>query len=381
MKKPHLAIVRDDQLPARLIQPAPGFEKKELATWHLELARVCGFSCTYCSSPTTTVARVNLTRFMALGVAQVGAPLKPSTSPEITIVFDDAAYLAKLEAELRRLGRGFGAGETLVLSMLTDAFAPLHVRSGLVRRVVELLLRWTSFRIRILTKSGVVGSGDWLDLFATYPDRFVVGLSIGTDDDAWAERVEQGTAPPSVRLAALRRLQDAGADTFGMACPVFPNMLDGDHLERLLDRMQPLRTSRFWFEPYNARANARAVRDGYLAGNPWRKWFEEVFALEGQKRCRTDLWSAYALELYVRVVEKARREGWADRLRYLLYEHQITAADAHVFSTYGLQGVLLQGEQDEEGFSKHPVFAATQRVIRGVPPPTPGPLFDRGRSA
>jgi len=92
------------------------------------------------------------------------------------------------------------------------------------------VLERTSFRIRILTKNAIVSSERWINFFRQAKDRFVVGLSIGTVDDAWAKRVEIGTSRPSARLQALRNLQEAGIPTYGMLCPVFPDVLEGDAL-------------------------------------------------------------------------------------------------------------------------------------------------------
>jgi hypothetical protein len=71
--------------------------------------------------------------------------------------------------------------------------------------------------------------------------------------------------------------------------------------------------------------------------------------------------------LYVRLRDKARREGWlrklryllyVRKLRYLLYEGGITENDAKIFR--GLKGVLLQGKPADDGKSHNPYMAALQ---------------------
>jgi len=74
----------------------------------------------------------------------------------------------------------------------------------------------------------------------------------------------------------------------------------------------------------------------------------------------TDLWSRYATDLYTRIHAKAERERWAYKLRYLLYEKNITPADAPAFCT--LSGVLLQSKTGDDGSSKNPKFAGFQAV-------------------
>ena len=39
-------------------------------------------------------------------------------------------------------------------------------------------------------------------------------------------------------------------------------------------------------------------------------------------------WSSYATELYLRLRDRAQKDGWLAKLRYLLYEDGITESDA-----------------------------------------------------
>lgn len=242
-------------------------------------------------------------------------------------------------------GVGWGAGKTLVVSQLTDAFSPLTVADGTTEKALLLVLQHTSFRIRVLTKGAVVGSEKWVELFKAYPGRFVVGLSTGTLDDEWARRIEVGTSSPSARLRATRALQDAGVPTFGMLCPVFPDMLTGDGLERLVDAIRPDRCEHVWAEPFNDRANWRAVRAGYAEGSPGWRFLTDVY-----ERGMRDRWSGYATELYQRLITMARAQGWAHKFRYLLYEGDIH--EDHAGALKGLEGVLLQSKPAMVGEGK-----------------------------
>ena len=73
---------------------------------------------------------------------------------------------------------------------------------------------------------------------------------------------------------------------------------------------------------------------------------------------RKDLWSEYATELYVRLRDKAKREGWIGKLRYLLYEGGITERDAPQLA--GLEGVLLQSKPGEDEKSQNLHIARLQ---------------------
>ena len=230
------------------------------------------------------------------------------------------------------------------------------VTSGTTERALRLVVDNTSFRTRVLTKNAVVGSERWVRFFGDHPGRFVVGLSTGTTDDGWASRVEVGTSAPTGRLRALRNLQEAGVPTYGMLCPVFPDMMAADGVERLVERIRPDLVEHVWAEPFNDRGNWRSVRDGYEVGAPGRAWMEAAF--DGP-RVKTDVaWSRHATELYLRLRRVAERDGWLPKLRYLLYEGRIVQRDAQAFT--GLYGVLLQGKPTSEGKSANPWIAAAQ---------------------
>lgn len=338
------------------IKPSPGFAKKELATWKLDLVALCGFGCRYCSSSTGNYLRINREKFADATEAQLGRRLYPATSPELAMVWPDV--IARLDEQLDRVGPGFGAGETLVFSMLTDAFSGPPLRSHVTEEALQRLIERTSFRVRVLTKNSVVGlSRMWVEYFHANLDRVVVGLSTGTLDDEWARRVEVGCPPPSARTKATRYLQALGVPTFGMLCPIFPDAMtgDGDGVADLVEAIRPNDCETVWAEPYNDRANWRAVQAGYDQGSPGWEWFENVYGENGSRAA----WSRYATELYLILRDLAEHGGWLHKLRYLLYEDGVTNSDAEEFGD--LRGVLLQSPTDAAtGRSMHPVFARLQ---------------------
>ncbi len=338
------------------IQPADGFVKKELASHKLDLLALCEFKCAYCSSNCGLFWSFRKRGFREAAERQLGRPLKEGEDLKLTFQCPD--ILDNLGRQLDRHRATWGLGKTLVFSMLTDAFSPTLVKTGVTREVLELLLEKAAFRIRVLTKNAIVGSRDWIRFFLHHPDRFVVGLSIGTDDNAWAKRVERGTSTPSARLRALHRLQDAGVPTFGMLCPVFPGLLDDGRLEALVDRHRPELLEHIWAEPYNDRENWEIVRDSHPAGSLERQWFDTVFA-DGDMA----VWSTYATDLYLRLLAKADTGSWTDKLRYLLYETDITANAAARLA--GLEGVLLQSKPDSDGRSQNPHVAVLQTPRAG----------------
>lgn len=339
------------------ITRTPGFAKKLLAEYKLDLMALCGFGCTYCSSNDGNYLRINREPFANLTEAQLGERLYPGSSPELTMRWPDV--VEKLERQLAGKPTAWGAGKTLVVSQLTDAFSPLVMADGTTDEALRLVLDRTKFRIRLLTKSALVAADKRIEFYVRHPGRFTVGLSVGTLDDDWARRIEIGTSSPTARLKAHRALQDAGVPTYGMLCPIFPDALDAG-VRGLVDAIRPELCEDVWAEPYNDRNNWKAVRAGYAECSTGWAWLTEVYG-EG----RRDQWSNYASRLYDSLWAISVNDRWTPRLHYLLYEGGITPGDARLFFT-GLDGVLLQDPHaiehaQETGWSRNPAIRALQK--------------------
>lgn len=338
---------------AHPLRTSPGFAKKKLSDYALDLRGLCDYGCRYCSSNLGNYLRFHQAEFLELTIDQLGEGKLPAHDPELSFRWPDV--LAKLEATLDGKRLGWGEGRTVVFSMLTDGFSPSMVADGTTRKALELVIARTGMRIRVLTKNACVGSNDWIEFFARYPGRFVVGLSIGTLDDAWSKRVEVNTSPPSQRVKALRRLQDAGVPTYGMLCPIFPDVF-ASGIDELVTAIRPELCETVWAEPYNDRANWRHVRDGHPTDSDAYALLSQIFeSSQGVAR-----WSRYATDLFLALRHRAVLSGWLDKLVYLLYEDKVR--DEDVARLRGdLHGVLLQGRLSDEGFSRNAAFAEIQR--------------------
>jgi DNA repair photolyase len=331
------------------LRPSPGFAKKELATYKLDLLGSCEFGCVYCSSDMGNYLRINRRPFLRLAEAQLGRPVPVDEMKSISFHWPDV--IPNLERQLETKEPTFGLGETVVFSMLTDGFSPRLVASGKTEQALRLLVEKTSLRIRVLTKNAIVGSARWIEFFKQFPGRFVVGLSAGTLAEGWARTVEVGTSSPEARVRALQALQDAGVPTYGMLCPCFPDVLENASIERLVAACRPALAEHVWAEPFNDRQNWTEVRAGYACGSPAYDWFTDVFERGNRGR-----WSAYAVDLYLRIKAIAVRDGWIEKLRYLLYEGLITKEDAPRLGDG--RGILLQGTPGPGGRSQNPHVAA-----------------------
>ena len=130
---------------------SPGFAKKELSTYKLDLLALCGFGCRYCSSNSGNYLRINREKFADATEDQLGARLYPDKDPSLSLIWPDV--LAKLETQVKGKKASWGHGETLVFSMLTDGFSPKLVSDGVTKKALQLVLDHTSFRIHLFDTS------------------------------------------------------------------------------------------------------------------------------------------------------------------------------------------------------------------------------------
>ncbi len=265
------------EVPAILepIQTSPGFEKKQISEFKLDICGLCQFGCVYCSSNHGNYLRIRKQSFADLTERQTGKRTFPADNPNLMFTWPEV--LENLERQLAKKPMSWGHGQTIVFSMQTDGFSPRLANYGTTKAALAMVLDRTSFRIRVLTKNAVVGYKPWIDFFLKYPGRFVIGLSIGTMDNAWAKLVERKASLPSARIRALNNLQDAGVPTFGMLCPVFPHAVEGDGLERLVDAIRPNLVEHVWAEPYNDRFNWQGVYEACPVDGPDRQFLRDVY--------------------------------------------------------------------------------------------------------
>ena len=332
-----------------LIQPSSWKHTKLLADDHLDILKLCQYGCPYCSSNSGMHLKM---REIEINQAVQAATGQAFDRKDVKNLFlDYPNVIGQLNEELGKKRRKTGMGKTIVFSELTDGFSPAMVKGGVAREALDLLLDKTDYRIRILTKNAIVGTQEWVEYFSQHRDRFVVGLSIGTLDEAFSRQMERFTSVPTKRVEAHRNLQDAGVPTYGMLCPVFPQVLENsDELERLVESIRPEMCEHVWAEPFNNRQNWEVIRKVYESNCSAYKWMTRVY-VDGE----VSLWSEYATDLYLRLRGPAESNGWIDKLRYMLYEQDITAEDAARYTDR--KGLLLQCKTGADGKSKNAAFA------------------------
>ncbi len=107
---------------------------------------------------------------------------------------------------------------TAFLSSVCDPYQPAELRYELTRGCLQAL-REFGWGIEILTRSPMVlRDRDILRGHAPVS----VGFSIGTDDDRVRRALEPRAPPIGARIAALRKLHEAGIPTWVFIAPVLP---------------------------------------------------------------------------------------------------------------------------------------------------------------
>jgi DNA repair photolyase len=165
--------------------------------------------------------------------------------------------------DVKRFRRGINvkslAGKKVVLCSVTDPYNPFEKKFGATREVLEQLVG-SEAAVEILTKSDLVLRD--LDLFKRLP-RVRIGLSLITLDDGICRKLEGGAPGAGRRLAALRRLNGEGIDTYLFLSPFFPGITD---FRAILNECKDY-TRMFYFENLNLRGAFRPRVLQYIREN------------------------------------------------------------------------------------------------------------------
>jgi DNA repair photolyase len=176
----------------------------------------------------------------------------------------------------RELARPSWQREEVALGTATDPYQPAEGRFRLTRAcLTELDAAWTPFSI--VTRGPLVVRD--LDLLQQASERAgaQVFFSLPTLDERVWRTTEPGTAPPTSRLEAIRRLAAAGVDVgVGMA-PILPGLSDDPHqLEAVVRAARAAGARGIWASVVHLRPG---VREHFLEALA-RDWPEQVARYE-----------------------------------------------------------------------------------------------------
>ena len=164
------------------------------------LYKGCTHGCVYCYAPSLTHEERRWGSFVDV---KVNAP-------------------AALERELRGMAK-----DEVFLSSASDPYQPVEAKYRLTRRCLEVLLRH-DFPVSILTRSPLVLRD--LDVLKRF-GWIRVGMSITTVP---VRRFEPGVPPLERRINTLKKLSEAGIQTYVSLAPVIPGIVMVD-LNRLFE--------------------------------------------------------------------------------------------------------------------------------------------------
>ncbi len=134
-----------------------------------------------------------------------------------------------------------------LLSSVCDPYQPAERRYRLTRQCLEVLKEF-GWGIDILTRSPLVTRD--LDLLSAAPGA-TVGFSIPTDDDDIRKVLEPQAPPIGARVAALKRLHQAGLTPWVFIAPMLPMQA-----ARLHELIAPY-VGRVMIDPLNYRRQAQ----------------------------------------------------------------------------------------------------------------------------
>jgi DNA repair photolyase len=173
--------------------------------WSLNPYRGCFHGCSYCYARPSH-------QYLGMGAG---------TDFERRIVVKTNAP----ELLRRFLARPAWQGEPIAFSGVTDCYQPLEASYGLTRRCLEVCLAHRQ-PVWIVTKGALVERD--VDLLAGLAQHgaAVVHVSVPFADEGDARAMEPFAGSPARRLAALRRLADAGVPTGVSVSPIVPGLND-----------------------------------------------------------------------------------------------------------------------------------------------------------
>src|ERR1700680_708990 len=182
--------------------------------------------------------------------------------------FESKLFVKPDAAELlvRELAAPNYSPKVIAMGTNTDPYQPIERKWRVTRKILEVL-RDAGHPVAIVTKSGLVARD--IDILSDMAKLNLakVALSVTTLDAKLARVMEPRAATPSLRLATIRKLSDAGIPTAVMVAPIVPAINDSE-VERILD----------------AAASAGAQSAGYVMlrmpfeiKDLFREWLREHF--------------------------------------------------------------------------------------------------------
>ena len=154
-----------------------------------------------------------------------------------------------LKKEIKKL-RNKGAGKEIFFSSVTDPYQGEEGNYKLTRQCLEIIAD-NDYQglISILTKSNLVVRD--IDIFKRLK-HVMVGLTVTSTDDDISRYFEKNAPAVSVRLKALKLLNDNGIKTYAFIGPLLPHFVaQTNELEKLIKSISETGTKDIFIEHLN----------------------------------------------------------------------------------------------------------------------------------
>jgi DNA repair photolyase len=173
--------------------------------WTVNPYRGCEFGCRYCYARYTH-------EYMELDGADFESKI---------YVKQDAGALAGRDLDSEKIW-----GEHIAIGTATDPYQPAEREFGATRAILEKMAEREGLSLSITTKSGQVVRD--IELLRRIAGRssLTVNVTVTTLRARLARLLEPRAPRPDLRLAAVRKLRDAGISAGVFAMPVLPGLTD-----------------------------------------------------------------------------------------------------------------------------------------------------------
>jgi DNA repair photolyase len=275
----------------------------------------------------------------------------PLTFERLIFLKQNAAWL--LEQELRRLGPKLKDRE-IAIGTATDPYQPIERRAEITRSLLEVFTRKEGLRIGIVTKSTLILRD--LDLLTQIARRntLVVHITITTPDADLARKLEPRAPRPDLRLAAVRKLREAGIVAGVLCCPLLPGITDSEaDIDRMAELAAEAGASFFAANPLFLKACSRPTYLSFV-----REHFPSQLAQTQRRFALRDFAAPSYAKALARIVARAcEKQGLNRRSR------DTTLTKDTIFNS---APAVRPSTQRTAGFERKPPASASPLLVQGA---------------
>lgn len=284
------------------------FKFKSLSNWSVNISVGCSHGCRFCYVPETS------TNKQAESLKNYGVQDPDAEWGDYSLLrtWDADKFHASLnkaaktpDKDLKRDGN-----RAIMYCTTTDPYqtfkASFAARTTelmsraeqMVRNSLEIIRDDSDLNVRILTRSPLAKRH--FDLFKSFGDRLVFGMSLPTMNDKLCRVYEPNAPGPNARLKMLQEARGAGLNVFVAMASTYPECDENDLRETLkcIKQVEPIT---LYHEPINIRADNVARIKGYGE--------VEQVAMKTDLLAQDDSWFGYALGQLLQIQKLATELG------------------------------------------------------------------------